>query len=75
MSCYIIYHYNIIDSERIELLGPLSQPIVEQYCGELVIANPAMFWREALLTVIWLCMNLTLLRPRKLFIMLQRAVS
>jgi len=43
MSCYIIYHYNIIDSERIELLGPLSQPIVEQYCGELVIANPAMF--------------------------------
>jgi len=53
MSCYIIYHYNIIDSERIELLGPLSQPIVDQYCGELVIANPAIFWREALPIVIW----------------------
>ena len=39
MSCYIIYHYNIIDKERIELLGPLSVPIVEKFGGELIIAN------------------------------------
>jgi len=39
MSCYIIYHYNILDKERIELLGPLSLPIVEKFGGELVIAN------------------------------------
>ena len=39
MSCYIIYHYNIIDKERIELLGPLSVPIVEKFGGKLVIAN------------------------------------
>ena len=38
MSHYIIYHYNILDKERIELLGPLSLPIVEKFGGELVIA-------------------------------------
>lgn len=43
MSCYIIYHYNILDKERIELLGPLSLPIVEKFGGELVIANYANF--------------------------------
>ncbi|MEH6451338.1 MAG: DUF1330 domain-containing protein [Oleispira sp.] len=43
MSCYIINHYNIIDKERIELLGPLSMPIVEKFGGELVIANYADF--------------------------------
>ncbi len=41
MSCYIIYHYNIIDKSRIEQLGPLSLPIVEKFGGELVIANHA----------------------------------
>ena len=39
MSCYIIYHYNIIDKKRIELLGPLSMPIVEKFGGELIIAS------------------------------------
>jgi len=39
MSCYIIYHYNILDKERIELLGPLSRPIVEKFGGELVVAS------------------------------------
>jgi uncharacterized protein (DUF1330 family) len=39
MNYYIIYHYNILDRERIELLGPLSAPIVEKFGGELVIAN------------------------------------
>ena len=43
MSCYIIYHYNIIDKERIEELGPLSLPIVEKFGGELLIASPAVF--------------------------------
>lgn len=41
MSCYIIYHYNILDKERIEMLGPLSLPIVEKFGGELVIASHA----------------------------------
>lgn len=41
MSCYVIYHYNIIDKERIKLLGPLSLPIVEKFEGELIIANSA----------------------------------
>lgn len=39
MSCYIIYHYNILDKERVELLGPLSLPIVKKFGGELIIAN------------------------------------
>lgn len=39
MSCYIIYHYNILDKEKINLLGPRSMPIVEKFGGELVIAN------------------------------------
>ena len=39
MSYYIIYHYNILDNERIDLLGPLSRPIIEKHGGELVIAN------------------------------------
>jgi len=47
MSCYIIYHYNIIDRERIELLGPLSVPIIEKFGGELVIANYAEFLEGA----------------------------
>jgi len=39
VSGYIIYHYNILDRERIELLGPLSLPIVEKYGGELVVGS------------------------------------
>jgi len=39
MSGYIIYHYNIVDKERINELGPLSLPIVEKYNGELVVAS------------------------------------
>jgi uncharacterized protein (DUF1330 family) len=41
MSAYIIYHYNIVDKERISELGPLSLPIIETYGGELVIASTA----------------------------------
>ncbi|MBL4797534.1 MAG: DUF1330 domain-containing protein [Oleispira sp.] len=39
MSGYILYHYNIIDRERINELGPLSLPIIEKYGGELIIAS------------------------------------
>jgi uncharacterized protein (DUF1330 family) len=39
MSGYIIYHYNIVDKERINELGPLSLPIVEKYNGELIVAS------------------------------------
>lgn len=39
MSGYIIYHYNIVDKERINELGPLSLPIIEKYKAELVVAS------------------------------------
>ncbi len=39
MSGYIIYHYNIIDKDRINELGPLSLPIIKKYGGELIIAS------------------------------------
>jgi uncharacterized protein (DUF1330 family) len=39
MSGYIIYHYNIVDRERINELGPLSLPIIEKYDGDLVVAS------------------------------------
>ena len=39
MSGYIIYHYNIVDKERINELGPLSLPIIEKYGGELIVAS------------------------------------
>ena len=39
MSGYLIYHYNILDKERINELGPLSLPIVEKYSGELVVGS------------------------------------
>jgi len=43
MSCYVIYHYNIIDKERIDELGPLSLPIVKKFGGELVVASSITF--------------------------------
>jgi uncharacterized protein (DUF1330 family) len=39
MSGYLIYHYNVVDRDRIEELGPLSLPIVKKYNGELVVAS------------------------------------
>jgi len=39
MSGYIIYHYNIVDKERINELGPLSLPIIEKHGGELIVAS------------------------------------
>ena len=39
MSGYLIYHYNVIDKERIHELGPLSLPIIEKFGGELVVAS------------------------------------
>jgi uncharacterized protein (DUF1330 family) len=43
MSCYVIYHYNILDNERIDELGPLSLPIVKKFGGELVVASAITF--------------------------------
>lgn len=40
LAGYVLHHYNIIDRSRIDELGPMSLPIVEQYGGELVIASP-----------------------------------
>lgn len=39
MSGYIIYHYNILDKERIEELGPLSLPILERFGGKLIVGS------------------------------------
>lgn len=39
MSGYIIYHYNVLDHERIDELGPLSKPILEKYSGEIVVGS------------------------------------
>lgn len=39
MSGYIIYHYNVVDKERINELGPLSLPIIEKHNGELIVAS------------------------------------
>ena len=39
MSGYLIYHYNVVDKERINELGPLSLPIIEKHSGELIVAS------------------------------------
>lgn len=39
MSGYIIYHYNILDKERINELGPLSLPILAKFGGELLVGS------------------------------------
>jgi len=39
MSGYIIYHYNILDEKRIDQLGPLSLPILEQFGGKLIVGS------------------------------------
>ena len=39
MGGYIIYHYNILDHERINELGPLSLPILKKYSGKIVAGS------------------------------------
>ncbi len=39
MSGYMIYHYNILDEDRINELGPLSLPIVEKFGGKLMVGS------------------------------------
>lgn len=39
MGGYIIFHYKILDSIRIEELGPQSLPILHQHNGELMVAS------------------------------------
>ena len=43
MNYYIIYHYNILDKERIDELGPLSLPIIEKFGGEIAVATHLNF--------------------------------
>lgn len=39
MSGYIIFHYKILDSVRIEEQGPRSLPVLREHGGELVIGS------------------------------------
>ncbi len=39
MSGFIIFHYKILDSVRIEELGPRSLPVLREHGGELVIGS------------------------------------
>jgi len=39
MSAYAVFNYTILDRSRIDELGPISQPVVEQYGGEITIAS------------------------------------
>ncbi|MEX6501290.1 DUF1330 domain-containing protein [Pseudomonas zhanjiangensis] len=39
MSGYMIYHYNILDKDLINELGPQSLPILEKFGGELVVGS------------------------------------
>lgn len=39
MSGYIVFHYNVLDADRIDELGPRSLPILERYGGELVAGS------------------------------------
>ena len=39
MSAYLIFHYRILDRTRIDELGPLVEPVVEKYKGEIVIGD------------------------------------
>lgn len=39
VSGYILFHYNILDTVRIEELGPRSLPELQKHGGELVIGS------------------------------------
>ncbi len=39
MGGYIIFHYKILDTVRIEELGPRSLPVLHEYGGELVVGS------------------------------------
>jgi len=39
MSAYVMFHYYIKDCDRIDELGPLADPIVKKYNGEMVIGD------------------------------------
>jgi len=42
MSGMLIFHYNILDRSRIDKLGPLVEPVLKKYKGEIVIGNYVM---------------------------------
>ena len=39
MSAYLIFHYRILDRRRIYKLGPLVEPVMEKYKGEIAIGD------------------------------------
>ena len=39
MSAYLIFQYRILDRSRIDELGPLVEPLMEKYNGEIAIAD------------------------------------
>ena len=40
MAGYVLHYYNIIDRSRVDELGPLSLPAVEECGGEILVASP-----------------------------------
>ena len=39
MAGYVVFHYNVLDPDHIDELGPRSLPILERYGGELVVGS------------------------------------
>ena len=39
MSAYLIFQYNILDRSRINELGPLIDPLLKKYNGEITIGD------------------------------------
>jgi len=39
VSAYLIFHYNILDRGRIDELGPLVDPVLAKYKGEIAIGD------------------------------------
>jgi len=39
VSTYLIFHYNILDRGRIDELGPLIDPLLKKYNGQIAIGD------------------------------------
>jgi len=39
VSAYLIFHYNILDRGRIDELGPLIDPLLKKYNGQIAIGD------------------------------------
>ena len=40
MSAYVIYHYKILDYERIDELTEISKPMNEKYSAKVIVGSP-----------------------------------